>query len=294
MQKNNITKKQHYIPQVYLRGFSREYKPLKKFDDDKRYTVFSYDLLSNKQIEQAIPIKSICYEKSIYELRDQNGDLINVNYLEKTFGILEIEFSKYRRKLERKAYYKENLKIRYFLDRDEREFWQSYITFQILRLPQIVKGAKEEAEKVFSGIGDKYSTYEIDSFAKMSLFPFFREIGEESIEYKVFSAIFDSMDRMNIAVGVNKNGRLITSDKTISIDTEIFPCDEYKSLFFPITSTLCVMFAGEEYKDTITNNTLIEIDDEWCDDINRSIVNSSFGKVYSSYKLSGEYFSDKR
>ena len=97
MQKNNITKKQHYIPQVYLRGFSREYKPLKKVDD-KRYTVFSYDLLADKQIEYAIPIKSICYEEFIYELRDRNGDFINVNYLEKTFGILEIEFSKYRSK----------------------------------------------------------------------------------------------------------------------------------------------------------------------------------------------------
>lgn len=49
MSKNNsITKKQHYIPQVYLRGFSPEYEREKKSQSNSRYTVYVYDLNKKK------------------------------------------------------------------------------------------------------------------------------------------------------------------------------------------------------------------------------------------------------
>ena len=62
-QNNNITKKQHYIPQVYLRGFSPDYlRKKEKVTAAEKYTIYCYALESEEQSKKAVPIKSICYK----------------------------------------------------------------------------------------------------------------------------------------------------------------------------------------------------------------------------------------
>lgn len=103
---SKITKKQHYIPQVYLRGFSPEYGnndiPVSK------YTVFCHDLTGRNQFNDPIPIKSICYEKYLYEVTDRDGEIVLLNHLEHLFLIIEKMFGNYRRELENKASLEEN------------------------------------------------------------------------------------------------------------------------------------------------------------------------------------------
>lgn len=50
LDRNNITKKQHYIPQVFLRGFS----------EDKKY-IWSY-LIDSMEKGKYVPIESLCRE----------------------------------------------------------------------------------------------------------------------------------------------------------------------------------------------------------------------------------------
>ena len=61
------TRKQHYIPQVYLRGFSPEYKQKdSRGKDILKYTIHCFDLEKMKQYPKAVPIDSICFEKDLY------------------------------------------------------------------------------------------------------------------------------------------------------------------------------------------------------------------------------------
>ena len=131
----NKTKKQHYIPQVYLRGFSPQYKNDggEKLDNGK-YTIYAYDLKKN-ELSQAIPIKSICYEEYLYEIRNDEGKIVSENYLENFFRVLEKKFGAYRKKLESKALLEENYEINCFLTQEEKSFWVTYMIIQILRLP---------------------------------------------------------------------------------------------------------------------------------------------------------------
>ena len=104
---SKITKKQHYIPQVYLRGFSPEYGnnciPVSK------YTVFCHDLTGRNQFRNPIPIKSICYEKYLYEVTGRDEEIVLTNHLEDFFLIIEKMFGKYRCELENKAYIHDNV-----------------------------------------------------------------------------------------------------------------------------------------------------------------------------------------
>ena len=63
-----ITKKQHYVPQVYLRGFS----------DDKKH-LWSYRL--NSSLEgKMVPIESVCRKHFLYEVRGNNGEIVTPNW----------------------------------------------------------------------------------------------------------------------------------------------------------------------------------------------------------------------
>ena len=60
MTKNNHTSKEHYIPQVYLNGFASK---------DKR--IYFYDLNIHRYSDQMVPVKSICYQKDLYEYKNK-------------------------------------------------------------------------------------------------------------------------------------------------------------------------------------------------------------------------------
>ncbi len=48
----NKTKKQHYIPQVYLRGFSPQYKNGKGKPHKDKYRIYAYDLRKTSQVKR--------------------------------------------------------------------------------------------------------------------------------------------------------------------------------------------------------------------------------------------------
>ena len=81
-----MTKNQHYIPQVYLRGFSPEYEKGSKSYPNSRYTIYCYDLNVKKQKYESVPIKSICYIQYLYEVTGHSGEIVLPDYLEHFFA----------------------------------------------------------------------------------------------------------------------------------------------------------------------------------------------------------------
>ena len=131
----NITKKQHYIPQVYLRGFSPEYSCKSNEIPSSKYTIYCYDLTKEVQSYEPVPIKSVCYKNYLYEVTGNEGEIVLPNHLEKFFSAMAKMCREYRHKLERKAFITENYKTNYFLTQEEKSFWITYILIQILRMP---------------------------------------------------------------------------------------------------------------------------------------------------------------
>lgn len=151
MSGNKITKYEHYIPQVYLRGFSP--------DNRRIYKCRTTDLF---EPPDAVTIRSVCNEKYFYELKNDEGELIWPNYLEKTFSIIEKLFEKYMKLLNRKAFNPCNYRSLCFFTKEEKYFWKSYICLQMMRLPQMISMVEEEIRKQH---GDTYTDNVLRSMA---------------------------------------------------------------------------------------------------------------------------------
>ena len=278
------TKKQHYIPQVYLRGFSPEYMPLQKSTvENSRYTIYQHEIGTEKQIDNAVPIKSICYQDYLYETPNNDGEYVNPNWLENAFSCLEKMFAEYRDKLERKAFHKENYEILHFLDKDECSFWVTYLTLQVLRLPEHLSEAVKVTKRLING--ENVSDVDVNAFVRMFCLPLFTEIAEGSKEAGVFDSIIKPMLSMNLVIGVDIEDKLITSDKPVYIYTKEYPCSEYEEVIFPITSSICLILLGGDKKDEYKHNILFPIEGYTRDYISGCIASTAFKKIYSNHKL---------
>ena len=280
--KGVITKKQHYIPQVYLRGFSPEYEKDNKSVSHSRYTIYCHDLNSEKQNYKAVPIKSICYRDNLYEVTGSSGEIVLLNHLEDFFSGIEKMFGEFRSRLERKAFIEDNYRIKCFLTNDEKIFWVTYIIIQILRIPQILEIAEKLSREI---LGEKINIKQAKNIARQFCLPFFKEIDEDSDDAFIINALFEPMKNMSFGIGVDRHKGIITSDKTVYISAKSFPCDEYDEIVFPISSELCLFLFGNENKRNCRKNFLFPISDEIKEEIIKSMAVSSFGKIYSNHIL---------
>lgn len=282
-QGKNITKKQHYIPQAYLRGFSPEYlKKEKSVMPHEKYTIYCHDLTREKQIQKPIPIKSVCYSNFLYEVTGHDGEIVLPNHLEKFFSFMEKMFSEYRYKLENKVFIKDNYKTKSFLKSEEKAFWVTYILIQLLRMPQILQAVAETSLEI---LGSEINEKQAKNIARMFCLPFFKEIELDDRETNIFYSLLEPMMTMSFGIGVDRRGCIITSDKPVYICSREFPCREYEKIVFPISSQICLFLFGGDEKKIYRKNFLFPIDEGVKEEILKSITYSSFGKLYSNHSL---------
>lgn len=275
MSKNQMTRRQHYIPQVYLGGFSPQYQ-----NKGEKYTIYFYDLEKRKQSKKDVPIKSICYEEYLYEMRGDAGKFVCDNHLEGFFSEIENTFHTYRDKLERKAFLEENYNTKCFLTKEEKIFWAAYMIVQILRLPNGLDAVEQEIKKHMTYTSDNMLAHDA---ARWYCLPFFSEINEEIGQ--IIKTLLKPMENMHIGVGVDLQGRIITSDNPVYVETSEWPCDEYNKIIFPISSQLCLFLFGKEEKKMVDENFLFPIGEADREEIIVSLASNAFKKIYLSYKL---------
>ena len=68
----NPTQDEHYVPRVYLKGFSPDGN-----------NIFFYDFRNDFATIKPVPVKSIFYEKNLYEARNSDKEIIYTNHVEK-------------------------------------------------------------------------------------------------------------------------------------------------------------------------------------------------------------------
>lgn len=277
-------KKQHFVPQVYLRGFSPEYEPMNKSKlPSEKYTVYSYDIEKREyDSKEAVPISSICYKKFLYEIYETEEEIIFPNWLENYFDKFEKMYGSYRTELERKIH-RENIGVSGFLSKEERAFWIAFIVIHLLRNAYALSDAEATIkDMVNSSVSDK----EIKSVARKFCLPFFHEIHENSQETKILELILTPMCNMQFSVGVDFDHKLITSDKGVSIIEKEFPTDEYDEVVFPITPSICLFLVGNEKKDVIKNNTLFELSEAGVKHVTANVIVDAYKKIYSDHRFS--------
>ena len=84
---NKPTEDQHFIPRMYLKGFSEVKKKGKK----EKAFIYEFNINSMIQIPGQVNIKNICVKKNLYEIFGADGSIIAQNRIEKIFQRIETE-----------------------------------------------------------------------------------------------------------------------------------------------------------------------------------------------------------
>lgn len=271
MAQNKPTTDQHFIPQCYLNQFSTY----------KEY-IYQYDVLSKKQIPSPVPIKSICYQKNLYEFTDEKGKFIYRNMIEHILVILEGIFADTMRSIRRKAFNKNNFKTSCFLDSGEKNYLAIYMTIQQLRLPWFIDDLENEIKKKYENILEDSS---IRNLAVLTSLPIYKNLNIN--EKNILLDYFKLFGEMSYFIGVSNNDCIITSDNPVTL---LFD-DSYEHLvevIFPLSSKMVLYMRPVSQTEIGCKNRLIELTSENIEYINQITIRMSKRWIYSKQPLTKE------
>ncbi len=263
-----ITHKQHHVPRVYLKGFSEDYN-----------RVFFYNKTKREYSKLAVPVADLCYEKDLYEFVDTEGNLLNPNFIEKTFMRMESRFGKERNRLINASLIHSNFQRNDFFSNKSRAFWMAYCLLQVLRSPKVIA----EEQKLYEMMVEP-NPIEAKNASLYLTLPFWGEITEDS--KNAFCALLKPMITMDIAVGVvDSTEELFTSDNPVYFYTKNYPCEEYGKIIFPITSKICLFFWGKDVNHERISNRMFKMSKELIEEIKWSVAYSAYDFIYSEHQL---------
>ena len=227
MKKDNKTKKQHYVPKMYLKNFT--------FDGVNCYT-------KNRKGEINIQdISDICKGNFIYELRDKNGKIINKNLIEDAFAKVENLFStflidlfSYLNKIQN------NSKIIYS-ENTEREMLGCLYAFLILKNPANMMHTKDMVDEVYN---IKLTNIEAENFSIQNIL----------ILLKPLSKIMAEECDITIYRNISKIPFITASCPVVATEKNNKECT-----YMPLSSKYLIEFTKKEPLD-MKEDKLIEID----------------------------------
>ena len=273
MPEKQITEKQHYVPQIYLQGFSQD-----------GISIYEYNFKKAGPIQNAVPIESVCREKNLYEVRNPSGEIINTNFIENVLCSFEGDFSEHRKKLLRKVIHKENFQIKSFLTKEEKAFWTFYTALQIVRNPITLSGVKAIIQDETQGY---FSELEAQNLAVALCLPFFQDPNKQDLNpLKFFLAMLSTK---TISVVYVETDNLFTSDHAVYGSRR--PEDEFyqfERLWFPISSNCALIFSDPKTVDRTMRNRIISVTEEEVRNQNKGIAYIAAQMVLSKHPFSDE------
>lgn len=268
------TEKEHYIPQFYLKGFSKD-----------RKTIWQFDTNNPLHDPQKVPVKSICYEENMYEFKGELGETYP-NCLENWLSVYERFFSKVLLQIKSKAYCKENYKTHCFLTSKEKASLVLCICLQILRTPTVLKVAKNLTDEI---LGDKYSETQKYNFILSKVLPLYDKLKED--ESNMLTKTAEWFENMAYRIGVSYNSKVFTSDQPYylykeggALENDVNP--DY--IIFPLASDLVLFMEPKTEKNYRMRNILFPMNNEDIIEVKKSIISASGRWIFSEDKFSND------
>lgn len=277
---NKPTKDEHFVPRMYLKGFSNVQN---KSGKEKAF-IWEFSLKSMQQIPTLVNIESICYEKNLYELKNEDGSFIAQNRIENTFGKIEEQTSRVIGQIITKSQFKQCLNCQTILSEEDKSYLIIFITALMYRDPQTIKNGMSILQTSNPEIDDCKAR----NHTLLNLLPM--GIDTEWDKNTIIRTAIKDLCGMAFQIGIADDDVIITSDRPVikwSPDkNEIYNRPE--AVVFPLTSRLVLYLFPIEKVKPIGRNCFIRLSEEQITDIQYNVAVNAREWIYSRNQLTEE------
>lgn len=256
---NNIKRRQHYIPQAYLRFFATKGK--------KEHLIWVYDC-SNDSIKR-VSINNICVINDLYECKyfsDECNDWIfeDINSIENHFVYYEGTYTEKVEFIIDSCKTENNTKLN--LNIKDKEFFAVFVAQILLRNQLFVTIIRDLAltptmiSEMTEELSIKYPDIEKGFFQNMFRSKMMKDFFYTDGKYSFIKAYSNVYLKDKICFLYSKNKKFITSDAPV---VNVFGCKndiEYDLVGMPISPELFLAFIDSSLQEDY-EYSVIEIDD---------------------------------
>ena len=242
------TVKEHFIPRMYLKGFSEIINPDKAM-------IWQFNLKTMQQTPVQVNVHNICYEKDLYEIKDDNGAFVAQNTIEKTFGKIESNVNRVIQSIKAKSENMNCLNCSTILSEEDKSFLVIFITSLLYRDPTTIE----------SGIGYlREANPDMDvraarNFTLLNLLP----LGIDSAwdQNTIIRTAVGNLEGMAYQIGIADEDIIITSDRPVVLwpPKENEQYNRPRAVAFPLTSKLLLYLFPLESVDPIARNCFVRL-----------------------------------
>lgn len=268
MAQNKPTTDEHFIPQFYLKQFSA--------DGAK---IYQYNVSKDKIFFDAVPIKSICYERNLYEFKNDSGEFVERNIIENALSQYEGIFAETISKIQTKAVYKENYDTLCFLSAMEKMILMLFIATLMLRSPEILDVGAETALEFWD---NNISEAMAKNIALQYCLPVYNKF--DPTEKNLLSVVLNRLSNMSFQVMITDDDVFFTSDKPLIARGKNENLD-LESISLPLSPRIMLNLQSLTTTKAEYKNRLIHIDNDISRSLNGGIVANNNRWVYSKYPI---------
>jgi len=277
---NKPTVNEHFVPRMYLKGFSE----IKQKANKQKAYLWEFNLKSMKQTPTQVDVEDICYEKNLYELKDADGSFIAQNRIENIFGKLEGQTSRVIELIKAKSQNEQCLKCSTILSEDDKSYLIIFITALMYRDPQTIKTGISILQTLNPALDDSQAR----NNTLLNLLP--TGIDAEWDKNTIIRTALKNLSGMAFQIGIADDDVIITSDRPFVL----YPPDENelynrpKAVVFPLTSRLVLYLFPIEAVKPIGRNCFIRLTEEQINDIQHNVAVYAREWIYSRNPLTKE------
>lgn len=272
---------EHYVPQVYLRGFAT---------DNNSERIYRLSLANISAGCTNVKIRSQSYERNLYEVKNSSGNFIGRNYIENSLHDVETLFGKYCSTLfaEIEACKATN-KITY-LSQDMRSFLTKFILLQMVRTKSAIQFAQTKATE---GLKEYVYPHEAKILTFFKLFPFFdTDKATPLVGSNMIDIMIPWLDNMVLFVGSFSDDVLFTSDNPVYALMEDYNVKEPAEILLPLSPRFVAIYIHRDKVEQEYNNQIIQLSDEWAEHIRECTIIGARDTLYAPYEFDLNYLKE--
>lgn len=276
----NYTVDEHFISRMYLKEFAE----VRGSGHKEKALIWQFNVKTLEHTPVQVNINSICYEKNLYELRNDDGTFIERNTIEMAFAGIESGVRKAIKSIKNRTQNEKCINCTTFLTDEEKSMLVIFITALMYRDPQTIERGISYLKENNPDLSDMQAR----NFTVLNLLPLAQD--PEWNQNTIIRTAIANLNNMAFQIGVTSDDVIFTSDRPFvewfSHDNEL--SNRPKALVFPLTSRIVVYMYPQEDIESIGWNYSFRLDEERIRDIQINIAICARNWIYTRERLTDE------